>query len=117
MFYRVRALFESTGIKFKTDVSTQSVHLLAFQVFVYYFYLNRKLEFKLIEALKEASEEASEVLGREKAKKLIEEYGSEKEKRARFTYGMGEIAIKNKAETSLNRARLFNEEIRKLIVT
>jgi hypothetical protein len=29
---------------------------------------------------------------------------------------MGEIAIQNKAETSLNRAKKFNEEIRKILM-
>jgi len=52
---------------------------------------------------------------RQRAKNLIEDYFNEKFKRGRFTYEMGEIAMKNKAQTSLNRAKKFNEEIRKLI--
>ena len=45
----------------------------------------------------------------------MEEYKSEKEKRAMFTYDPGQIAMQGKAKTSLERARLFNQEIRKLI--
>ncbi|MBS3137947.1 hypothetical protein J4232_05925 [Candidatus Woesearchaeota archaeon] len=51
----------------------------------------------------------------EKAKELIEEYYSEKEKRARFTYELRTVALENKAETSLKKARRFNEEIRKIL--
>ena len=39
----------------------------------------------------------------------------EKEKRGKFTYEMGKIVMQNKAQTSLGRARMFNEEIRKMI--
>jgi len=112
MFYMARALLESEGILIKTD---NSVHLVTFDALVYYFYLTGKIQKSLIEEFKEAEEEASETLGKDKAKALIEDYSYEKDKRGRFTYEMGEIAIKNKAETSLNRATKFNEEIRKII--
>lgn len=112
MFYMARALLESEGVKIKTD---NSVHLVTFNALVYYFYLTGKIQKNLIEEFKEAGEEASETLGKDKAKALIEDYSYEKDKRGRFTYEMGEIAIRNKAETSLNRALRFNEEIRKII--
>lgn len=112
MFYMARALLESEGILIKAD---NSVHLVTFDALVYYFYLTGKIQKNLIEEFKEAGEEASETLGKDKAKALIEDYSYEKDKRGRFTYEMGEIAIKNKAETSLNRATKFNEEIRKII--
>lgn len=114
MFYMARALLESEGIKIKPE--SASVHLITFNALVYYFYLTGKIQKSLIEEFKEAGEEASEVLGKEKAKSLIEDYSYEKDKRGRFTYEMGEIAIQNKAETSLNRAKKFNEEIRKLLM-
>ncbi len=114
MFYMARALLENSGIKIKIDSSTQSIHQLTFQALVYFFYLNKRLEKKLIEDFEEASIEAGEILGKEKAKKLIEEYESEKEKRARFTYELGQIAIQGKAKTSLERARFFNQELKKI---
>ena len=61
-------------------------------------------------------EESSALLGNEKARALIDDYFSEKGKRARFTYETGQNAMQNKAETSLKRARLFNEVLRKMIV-
>ena len=115
MFYLARALLESCGIKIKTDFLTHSVHQLIFQALVYFFYLNKRLEKKLIEDFEEASIESGEILGKEKAKKLVEEYESEKDKRARFTYELGQIAIQGKARTSMERARFFNQEIRKII--
>lgn len=112
MFYVVRALLENEGIKIKTDFS---IHAVVFDALVYYFYLTRKLEKNLIEEFQEAGKEASEILGKEKAKELIEAYSREKDKRGRFTYEMGLIAMKNKAQTSLERAKKFNEEVRKMI--
>lgn len=112
MFYMARALLESIGVKIKSD---ESIHFLVFNALIYYFYLNGKLEKHFIEDFENAQEESSEILGKEKAKEMISNYSSEKEKRAKFTYEIGEIAMKNKAETSLNRAKKFNEEVRKIL--
>lgn len=114
MFYMVRALLENEGIKIKTDLS---IHAVVFDALVYYFYLTGKLQKKLIEDFAEAKEETSEILGKEKAKELIEDYFYEKKKRGLFTYEMGAIAMQNKAQTSLERAKKFNEEIRRIIET
>lgn len=112
MFYMARALLEKGGIKIKTDYS---VHVVVFDALVYHFYLTGKIQKKIIEEFEEAGQDASEILGREKAKQLIDDYFNEREKRGRFTYEMGEIAMKNKAITSLERAKRFNEELRKYI--
>lgn len=114
MFYMVRALLESSGVKIKTDYS---IHMVAYDSFVTYFYATGKIEKQFIEEFQEASMEAQESLGKEKAKSLLEEYSLEREKRSRFTYEMGEIAIQNKAQTSLDRARQFNETLRKMMDT
>jgi len=112
MFYMARALLENIGVKIKTD---ESVHFLVFNALIYYFYSNRKLEKHFIEDFEDAQEESSEIMGREKAKEMIGDYSNEKEKRAKFTYEIGEIAMKSKAETSLKRAKKFNEEVRKIL--
>lgn len=112
MFYMARALLESIGVKIKSD---ESIHFLVFNALVYYFYSTGKLEKHFIEDFESAQEESSEILGKEKAKEMISDYSNEKEKRAKFTYETGEIAMKNKAETSLNRAKKFNEEVRKIL--
>ena len=115
MFYMARALLENVGIKIKSDSSTQSIHLLTFYALVYFFYMNKKLEKKLVDDFHEASEEAGEILGKEKAKKLIGDYELEKQKRDIFTYEIGQIAMQNKAKTSLERAKFFNQEIKKML--
>ena len=105
-----RELLESEGIKIKTDLS---VHMVVFDVFVYYFYLTGKLQKKMIEDFAEAKQEVGEIEG--KSKDLIDDYFYEKNKRATFTYEIGAIAMQNKAQISLERAKKFNEEIRKII--
>jgi uncharacterized protein (UPF0332 family) len=113
MFYMVRALLESIGVKIKAD---ESVHFLVFNALVYYFYSTGKLEKHFIEDFENAHEESSQILGKEKAMEMIIDYSHEKEKRSKFTYEIGEIAMKAKAETSLQRAKKFNEEIRKMLI-
>ena len=63
----------------------------------------------------EAKEDAAELLGKQKADELIEEYFFEKKKRGTFTYEMGEILVTSKAKTSLERAQKFRREIKKII--
>ncbi|MBI2559467.1 hypothetical protein HYW20_09155 [Candidatus Woesearchaeota archaeon] len=112
MFYMARALLANEGIKLKGDLS---IHLVTFDSLVYFFYLTGKLQKKIIEDFAEAKDEAAEILGQEKAKGLIEDYYYERKKRSDFTYEMGMTAMLNKAQTSLERARKFNEEVRKII--
>lgn len=112
MFYTARALIEKEGTSIK---STQSIHQVTFDVLVHNFYLTEKLQKKLIEDFAEALDESSQLLGKEKAKTLIEDYFYEKEKRATFTYELGVVALQNKAQTSLDRAKRFNEAIRTIV--
>ena len=112
MFYMARALLESECIRIKTNLS---IHSITFDALIHYFYLSGKLQKRFIEDLAEAREDAAEILGQEKAKEIIEDYFFEKRKRGNFTYEMGLVAMENKANTSLERAKRFNEEIRKML--
>lgn len=112
MFYMARALLENEGIKLSSEVS---IHALTFDALVYFFYLNGKLEKRLIEEFGEAQDEASKLLGQKKAEEIIGNYFSEKNKRANYTYAMGAVAMKNKAKTSLERAREFKQYLAQLI--
>ncbi len=112
MFYMARALLESERIRIKSDLS---IHALTFDALVYYFYLTGKLQKKLFEYYVESREESAELLGQQKAEDLIEDYFWEKGKRSAFTYEIGEFAMQSKAQTSLERAKKFNREIRKII--
>lgn len=112
MFYSARALLENEGIKIKTNLS---IHVVTFDALVYYFYVTGRLQKGLVDDFIEAKENASELLGKQKADELIEEYFFEKKKRATFTYEMGEVLVKSKAKTSLERAQKFMREIRKIL--
>lgn len=112
MFYIARALLENEGIKIKADLS---VHAITFDAIINFFYLNGKLQKNLIEDFADAREEASELIGKQKADQLIEDYFWEKEKRATFTYNTKEVVIKSKAKTSIERAIRFNQEVKKII--
>lgn len=112
MFYMARAMLEHEGIKIKSELS---IHTITFDAVVNFFYLNGKLQKRLIEDFAEAKGEASEILGKQKADSLIEDYFWEKGKRSTFTYNTKEIVIKSKAKTSIERARKFNQEIKQII--
>ena len=112
MFYMARALLENEGIKIKSDLS---VHVITFDALVNFFYINNKLQKRFIEDFEDAKEEASELLGKQKAGQLVEDYFFEKEKRAIFTYDTKEIVIRAKAKTSIERAKRFNQEIKKIV--
>lgn len=113
MFYMARALLENEGIKIKTDLS---IHAVTFDTLISHFYLTGKLQKELLNDFIEAKEDAAELLGKQKADELIEEYFFEKKKRGTFTYDMGEILVKSKAKTSLERAQKFRRELKKIIM-
>ena len=113
MFYMARALLENEGIKIKTG---HSIHAVTFDVLVSYFYLTGKLQKELLNDFIEAKEDSVELLGKQKADELMEEYFFEKNKRGTFTYEMGEILVKSKAKTSLDRAQKFRIELKKIIM-
>ncbi len=112
MFYMARALLENEGIKVKSELS---IHALTFDAVIYYFYLTGKLQKEFLEDFIEAKEDAAELLGKQKADELMEEYFFEKTKRSTFTYDMGVVLVQSKAKTSLERAQKFRREIKKII--
>lgn len=112
MFYMSRALLESNGIKIKADLS---IHAVTFDAMIYYFYLTGRLQKEFLEDFIEAKEDAAEILGKQKADELMEDYFFEKRKRATFTYDMGTLLVESKAKTSLERAQKFRRELKKII--
>ena len=112
MFYMARALLENGGIKIKADLS---IHAVTFDAMIYYFYLTGKLQKEFLEDFIEAKEDAAELLGKQKADELMEDYFFEKKKRGTFTYDMGTVLVESKAKTSLERAQKFRSELKKII--
>jgi hypothetical protein len=112
IFYMARALLENAGIRIKTNIS---IHAVTFDAIVSYFYLTGKLQKALLDDFTEAKEDAAEILGKQRADELIEDYFYERKKRSSFTYEMGETLVRSKAKTSLERAQRFRREIRKIL--
>ncbi len=120
MFYMAGALLASEGIKINSEIG---IHKKTFEALVYYFYLTNKLPKHFVELFEEAQQESMELLGKEellasmqtKTLELMRSYSYEMGKRSAFTYEIGETAKKQKAETSLQRAQEFYNEIKKVI--
>jgi len=118
MFYAALALLSSEGIK----VGHQIVHKVTSDAIIHFFISNKRLA-KILENYEEAKDTTLELIGREelmkrlekKADELIIAYEKEMKKRSKFQYDIGEMAKKGYAETSLNRAKEFFSEVRKII--
>src|SRR3989338_10779756 len=76
--------------------------------------VRNKLKKELLEDYEEAREEALDIIGR-KTDEIIESFGQEMEKRAFFQYESTEDIKRAKANTSLERAKKFVFEMKKLL--
>ncbi len=118
MFYTANALLSNEGVK----VGEEIVHKVTADALINFFIVNSKLA-KLLEDYEEAKDEALELIGKDKileineerAKELVLSYEFERRKRSKFQYDIGVSAKQNYAKTSLERAKKFLFEIKKLI--
>jgi len=118
MFYAATAILVKQGIR----TTGQIVHKVTADVLIHFFGSNEKLA-KLLEQYEEAQAVGLELVGREdlmkrmqkKADELIIAYEGERKKRSKFQYDIGVQAKKGYAQTSLERAKDFVFEIRKLV--
>ena len=118
MFYAATAILAKQGIR----ATGQIVHKVTADALIHFFGSNEKLA-KLLEQYEEAQTVGLELVGREelmkkmqkKADELIISYEGERKKRSKFQYDIGVQAKKGYAQTSLQRARDFVFEIRKLL--
>jgi len=116
MFYSATALLAKYNHRLKVD---QGSHPLTYHALIYYFLDNdKKLTKHILEQYKQAEEEASELLqtAEQKAREQVEQLKFELSKRREFTYEMGKIAEKGKAQTSINRAKEFLALVKELIL-
>ncbi|MBD3163847.1 hypothetical protein GF323_01495 [Candidatus Woesearchaeota archaeon] len=115
MFFAATALLAHHGHRIKVEAG---IHKITYHAIAHYFIIeSNKLEKHFIEEYKDAVEEAEELLqlSSEKSLKLISDFDNEMYKRKIFTYDLGRIAEKQKAETSLKRAKNFVKEIEKML--
>ena len=109
------ALLAKEGIR----VGKEIVHKVTADALINFFIANEKLA-KLLEDYEEIRKDAMEILGKEefrrKAMELISDYEYERRKRSKFQYEIGVSAKQSYARTSLERARGFFFEIKKVII-
>lgn len=118
MFYAATAILAKQGIR----ATGQIVHKVTADALIHFFGSNEKLA-KLLEQYEEAQTVGLELVGREelikrmqkKVDELIIAYEGERKKRSKFQYDIGVQAKKGYAQTSLERAKDFVFEIRKLV--
>lgn len=116
MFYAATALLAKYGHRLKVERGT---HYLTYHALVYYFLDDdKKLTKHILEQYQSAEREAEELLqlAERKAGEKVEQINFELTKRREFTYEMGKIAEKNKAETSIKRAEDFLTLAKELIL-
>ncbi|MEK6983658.1 MAG: hypothetical protein AABX33_03720 [Nanoarchaeota archaeon] len=108
MYYIANAVLYKIGYKIGSKVS-HKVTADALIVFV-----RNKLKKELLEEYEEAKEEAMEIIGR-KTDEILESFDQELEKRSIFQYESTEEIKRAKANTSLDRAKRFVFEMKKLL--
>ncbi len=108
MFYIANAVLYELGLK----IGDKIVHKVTAEALI--VHIRNKLAKTLLEDYEKSKEEALQVAKLE-SEELIQSFDSEQTKRAIFQYGMTEIVIKGKAQTSLERAKKFVFEMGKLV--
>lgn len=108
MYYIARAALYKNGYKVGEKIS----HKVTADALI--AYIRNKLKDVLIKDYEAAKYEALDVIGL-RTDEIIESFDFERIKRSRFQYKLTEAAKKNKAKTSLERARKFVFEMEKLL--
>jgi len=115
MFFAATALLAKYKKKIDSEIG---IHILTYHALVHYFFNeDNKIEKQFIEEYKDAVDEAEELLriSERKSIEFITDFKNELEKRKIFTYNLGSIAERNKAETSLKRAKNFVKIVERMI--
>jgi len=115
MFFAATALLAHFRHKINVEVG---IHALTYHALVYYFIKEEsKLKTQIIEEYKDAVDDAEELLqlSEQKIKELIFDFECEMGKRKTFTYDVGTLAERKKAEISYQRAQTFFREIENII--
>lgn len=108
MYYISNAVLYKLGYKLSGEIS----HKVTSDALIYY--VRDKLKSNLLEEFEDAQDEAFQLT--EKADKIIESLEFERKKRSIFQYEMtAEVRI-SRAETSFQRAKIFNFELNKILI-
>ena len=109
MYYMANAVLYKMGYKVGHKIS----HKVTSDALI--VFIRNKLKKSLFEDFEEAKEEALDIMGR-KTDDIIESFDKEMEKRSIFQYESTEQIKQAKAKTSLDRAKTFIFEMKKLII-
>lgn len=120
MFYAALALLARQGIR----AGRHLVHKVVADALIHFFISSKRLA-KMLETYEEVRDTSLELIGREellkrlekRADELVVAYEREREKRSKFQCDVGEMAKRGYAETSLQRARDFVSEVRRILAT
>lgn len=108
MFYITNAILYNIGYK----VGNKVAHQVTFDALV--VLVRNRLKKNMLEDYEESKEEALDIIGR-KTDEIIESFDRERDKRSIFQYEFTEEIEKAKAKTSLERAKRFIFEMKKLL--
>ena len=108
MYYIANAVLLELGYKVGDKVS----HKVTSDALI--VYVRNRLKKELIEEYEDVKEDALELIS-SKTDVLIKSFDFEREKRSKFQYQMDEQAKKSKSLTSLERAKQFVFEMKKLL--
>lgn len=122
MYYAASSALLKNGVK----VGNKIVHKITLDCLINFLYLNNKIEKSLLEDFNESKKEAMELMQnlseeeikmqiKQKAFEIIKIFDFEMWKRGRFQYNMNESVKEQFADTSLERAKKFLLEMKKLI--
>ena len=108
MYYIANAVLLSVGYKIGDKIS----HKVTSDALI--VFTRDKIKKELIEGYEDIKEDALELIS-SKADFILQSLDFEREKRSKFQYQMDEQAKKSKALTSLDRAKQFVFELKKLL--
>lgn len=123
MFYTANAALAKLGLKVGENIA----HKITQDCLLVYFLKNNRIAKTLLESYKEAKAEVLAVMGvteeellkefQLKAKELVATFAYQRKKRGEFQYDITQSAKEHVAQTALDRAKTFIQEISKVIET
>ena len=108
MFYIANALLYNLGYK----IGNKIAHKITLEALI--VYVRNKLHKSLLENFEETKDNAMNLI-KNQSDEIIESFDYERLKRSKFQYELIEEIKSSKANTSFNRAKIFFNEINKII--
>ena len=112
-YYSMYYISNAVLLKFGYKVGEKISHKVTSDALI--VFIRNKLKSSLIEDYEEVKEEALKIAGI-KADSLLEEFDMERLKREEIQYNTPEVLKHSKANTSIERAKIFNLEMEKLLI-